>query len=152
MPLILGTLLSFCGVFVPYNAITTFWRYWLYYLDVFTYIMGSILWFILWDKPIVCRPDELATFDPPSGQSCAAYLETFLTQYNPGANLINPDATSGCQVCAYGSGTDYLRTINIEERIVGWRDIGITGIFVMSSYALVFVMMKLRTKAVKKAD
>jgi ABC-type multidrug transport system permease subunit len=114
--------------------------------------MGSILWFVLWDQPVNCRPDELTNFDPPSGQTCGAYLETFLTQYNPGANLLNPESTSGCQVCSYRSGTDYLRTINITEVTTGWRNVGITGIFVVSSYAIVFLMMKLRTKATKKAD
>jgi ATP-binding cassette subfamily G (WHITE) protein 2 (SNQ2) len=45
-----------------------------------------------------------------------------------------------------------LRTINITEVTTGWRNVGITGIFVVSSYAIVFLMMKLRTKATKKAD
>jgi ATP-binding cassette subfamily G (WHITE) protein 2 (SNQ2) len=36
-PLLLGTLLSFCGVFVPYSEMPVYWKYWLYYLDVFTY-------------------------------------------------------------------------------------------------------------------
>jgi ATP-binding cassette subfamily G (WHITE) protein 2 (SNQ2) len=27
-PLFLGTLISFCGVLVPYNQIQVFWRYW----------------------------------------------------------------------------------------------------------------------------
>ncbi len=83
MPLILGTLLAFCGVFVPYQIMPDFWKYWLYYLDVFTYIMGAILWFVLWDVPIICKPNELTTFDPPGGQTCGAYLETYLTEYNP---------------------------------------------------------------------
>jgi ATP-binding cassette, subfamily G (WHITE), member 2, SNQ2 len=34
MPIILGTLVSFSGVLVPYAAITPFWRYWLYYINV----------------------------------------------------------------------------------------------------------------------
>ena len=151
-PLILGTLLAFSGVFVPYSAMQDFWKYWLYYLDVFRYIINSILWFVLWDQPVVCSADELTNFDPPQGQTCQSYLNTYLTQYNPGANLINPEATSGCQVCPYSSGTDYLATININAATTGWRDIGITGIFVISSYAIVFLMMKLRTKATKKAD
>lgn len=156
-----------------------FWKYWLYYLDVFRYILNSILWFVLWDQPVVCRADELTNFDPPTGETCQSYLNTYLTQYNPGANLINPEATSGCQVCSYTTGTDYLATINITDVTTGWRDIGITGIFVISrfvpfaflptyrttrsllpsfvhsypsSYAIVFLMMKLRTKATKKAD
>lgn len=151
-PLILGTLLSFCGVFVPYTAIPNFWKYWLYYLDVFTYIMGSMLWFVIWDEPVTCRPEQLARFDPPQGMTCAAYLEPYMTTVNPGANLLNPVATAGCQVCTYTTGTDYLRTINIKEVYTGWQFVGITGIFVLSSYMLVFVMMKLRTKATKKAD
>ena len=36
LPLILGTLLGFSGVLVPYQAIQAFWRYWLYYLNVST--------------------------------------------------------------------------------------------------------------------
>ncbi|KAJ9095227.1 hypothetical protein QFC20_006704 [Naganishia adeliensis] len=151
-PLLLGTLLSFAGVFVPYSAIPAFWRYWLYYLDVFTYVMGSILWFVMWDQPVNCRPNELATFNPPDGQTCGAYLNSYVTTVNPGANLLNPSASANCQVCTYTTGTDYLRTLNITDKTDGWIMIGITGIFVVSSYALVFVMMKLRTKATKKAD
>jgi ABC-type multidrug transport system permease subunit len=31
-PLLIGTLVSFCGVLVPYAQIQEFWRYWIYYL------------------------------------------------------------------------------------------------------------------------
>jgi ABC-type multidrug transport system permease subunit len=27
-PLVITTLVSFCGVFAPYSQITAFWRYW----------------------------------------------------------------------------------------------------------------------------
>lgn len=40
LPLILGSLLGFSGVLVPYAAIQAFWRYWLYYLNV-SWLMGS---------------------------------------------------------------------------------------------------------------
>jgi ATP-binding cassette subfamily G (WHITE) protein 2 (SNQ2) len=32
-PLILGLLVSFCGVMLPYAQINVFWRYWMYYLN-----------------------------------------------------------------------------------------------------------------------
>lgn len=32
-PLVIGTLVSFCGVLVPYAQITAFWRYWIYWLN-----------------------------------------------------------------------------------------------------------------------
>jgi ATP-binding cassette subfamily G (WHITE) protein 2 (SNQ2) len=121
-------------------------------LNPFTYIMGCLLWFTMWDQPVNCRPEELATFDPPNSLTCGAYLDSYMTNVNPGANLLNPQATSGCQVCTYTTGSNYLATLNITHEYDGWKFVGITGIFVVSSYALVFVMMKLRTKATKKAD
>lgn len=32
-PLLIGTLVSFCGVLVPYDQIPVFWRFWMYYLN-----------------------------------------------------------------------------------------------------------------------
>ncbi|KAL3447825.1 hypothetical protein BJX65DRAFT_317949 [Aspergillus insuetus] len=44
-PLILGTIIAWYGVLVPYSPIIVFWRYWLYYLNPFTYVTGSLLVF-----------------------------------------------------------------------------------------------------------
>jgi ABC-type multidrug transport system permease subunit len=68
------------------------------------------------------------------------------------ANLVNPDATVGFRVCQFHSGSDYLATINITEYYHGWRNIGICVIFALSSYGLVYGLMKLRTKTSKKAE
>lgn len=111
-----------------------------------------MLWFATWDSKVVCKREELAIFDTPNGQTCQSYLSKYLTHINPGANLLNPDATSQCEVCPYNSGTAYLRTINITHSYDGWRNIGITVIFCLSSYALVFALMKLRTKKSKTAE
>jgi hypothetical protein len=174
MPIFLGTLVAFSGVLVPYAAIQPFWRYWLYYLNVslellsskpysshsnpcihrqpFTYLLGAMLWFGIWGTPVYCQPQELAIFNTPNGETCQEYLSIYLTLINPFANLLNPTATSGCQVCPYTTGTGYLYTINITHEYDGWRDIGITAIFCVSSYSLVVALMKLRTKQSKKAE
>ncbi|KAH4116313.1 hypothetical protein HBH47_169040 [Parastagonospora nodorum] len=151
-PLLFGTLISFCGVLVPYSQIQPFWRYWMYYLNPFNYLMGSLLVFSDWDWNIQCTDREFSIFDPPSGQTCAEYLEAWLGGPGSGNNLINPDATAACRVCQYTRGSDYLRTINLNEYSYGWRDAGICVIFAISSYALVYVLFKLRTKASKKAE
>jgi hypothetical protein len=122
MPIILGTLVSFSGVLVPYAAIQPFWRYWLYYIIVslslcpassgssdssrtstkgFTYLIGALLWFGVWGTPVTCTMQELSIFGTPSGETCQQYLAEYLSQINPGANLLNPLATSGCEVCPY---------------------------------------------------
>jgi ATP-binding cassette subfamily G (WHITE) protein 2 (SNQ2) len=67
-------------------------------------------------------------------------------------NLLNPQATTGCEVCQYRTGADYLATLNLPEKYYGWRDAGIVVIFVLSGYGLVFLLMKLRTKKSKKAE
>ena len=151
-PLLIGILVSFCGVLVPYVQIQAFWRYWLYYLNPFNYLMGSMLVFDVWDKQVECGHKELAVFDPPEGSTCAAYLSTYLQAAGSRNNLINPNAMSDCQVCEYRLGSDYLSTLNLTQYYDGWRDAAIVVIFVISSYAMVYALMKLRTKASKKAE
>lgn len=114
--------------------------------------MGSLLTFVDFDWVIHCNDDEFAVFDPPSGETCGTYLRTYLEGAGARNNLTNPDATSSCKVCEYQRGSDYLYTVNIKDYYYGWRDAAICVIFVFSSYALVYALMKLRTKASKKAE
>ncbi|KAJ5641655.1 ABC multidrug transporter atrF [Penicillium lividum] len=151
-PLIIGTLVSFCGVLVPYAQIQAFWRYWIYWLNPFNYLMGGLLVFDIWDTPVNCKESELAIFNTPNGSTCANYLADYMTTIGANMNLLNPDATENCKVCEYAQGSDYLKNLNLKEYYYGWRDIGIVALFALSSYALVYLLMKLRTKASKKAE
>lgn len=151
-PLLIGTLVSFCGVLVPYAQIQAFWRYWIYWMNPFNYLMGGLLVFNVWDTDIRCKESEFAIFDPPAGETCMEYLGPFMETLGSRMNLVNPDATESCKVCQYRYGSDYLYTINLTDYYYGWRDIGIVAIFAISSYALVYLLMKLRTKASKKAE
>ena len=152
-PLIIGTLVSFCGVLVPYQQIQAFWRYWLYWLNPFNYLMGSMLVFDIWGTEVNCADREFALFDPPNGTTCAQYLEGYSqSMFGASSRLINPDATAGCRVCPFKDGSEYLKTMNLMEYMYGWRDAGIVCIFVLSGYVLVFGLMKLRTKTSKKAE
>ncbi|CAG8975972.1 hypothetical protein HYALB_00012307 [Hymenoscyphus albidus] len=150
-PLILGVLVSFCGVLVPYSAIPAFWRYWLYYIDPFNYLMGSLLVFTIFNTQVICKDSEFAIFNPPTGQTCSQYLASYMQGMGALTNLTNPEARSGCRVCQYRTGADYLKTLNLLEYYYGWRDAGICVIFMLSSYAIVFLLMKLRTKRSKTA-
>jgi ABC-type multidrug transport system permease subunit/ABC-type multidrug transport system ATPase subunit len=152
-PLVIGTLVSFCGVLVPYSQMQAFWRYWMYYLNPFNYLMGSLLVFDVWGSEVTCTEREFARFSPPNGTTCGDYLSDYIGQgLGIAANLINPDATDECKVCSYTQGEDYLRTLNLKEYYYGWRDAAIVALFAISSYAMVYLLMKLRTKASKKAE
>ncbi|KAA8646438.1 hypothetical protein EYZ11_000293 [Aspergillus tanneri] len=150
-PLVISTLVLFCGIFVPYAELNAFWKYWLYYLNPFNYVVAGMLTFDIWDSKVTCSENELAIFDPANG-TCAEYLKDYIAKAGRSINLINPDARSNCRVCQYKRGSDFLRTLNINHYYYGWRDVGISVIFAISGYALVFGLMKLRTKASKKAE
>lgn len=151
-PIILGTLVSFCGVLVPYAQIQPFWRYWMYYLNPFNYLMGSLLTFTTFDAPVVCQLQEFAIFDPPNGTSCGEYLAAYQRGLGARTNLTNPDATQGCRVCEYSRGSDYLAALNLEDYYYGWRDAALVAMFAVSGYVLVYLLMKLRTKRSKTAE
>lgn len=152
-PVVITVLVSFCGVLVPFGQIQEFWRYWIYYLDPFNYLMGSLLVFATQDAPVNCADSEFALFDPPSNTTCADYLSSYLASpLAAGANLVNPSDTSQCRVCQFTTGSDYLATLNLGEYKDGWRDAAIVVIFSISSYVMVYLLMKLRTKASKKAQ
>lgn len=151
-PVIITVLVSFCGVLVPFASIQEFWRYWLYYLDPFNYFTGSLLIFSTFDAKVSCTDQEFALFDTPNNQTCADYLSTYLAGLGSRTRLVNPTATAGCRVCQYRRGSDFLATLSLGEYYYGWRNIGIIAIFSISSYAMVYALMKLRTKASKKAE
>ena len=151
-PFFLGTLVMFCGVLVPYIQIQPFWRYWLYYINPFNYLMGSLLVLNLWETEVNCAEGEFAIFDPPDNTTCFEYLAEYMAETGAAANLINPNVTKACRVCQYNNGSDYLRGLNLLEYSYGWRNAGIVVLFALSSYALVYALMKLRTKSTKKAE
>ncbi|KAF4552880.1 ABC-2 type transporter-like protein 4 [Elsinoe fawcettii] len=151
-PLVIFTLAGFSGTLVPYGQITAFWRYWLYYLNPFNYLIGALMVFTTWEVQVTCKESELAIFNPADNQTCGTYLGPYLQGVGSGANLLNPDALESCRVCQYREGKDYLRTLNLLEYDYGWRNAGIVTLFTFSSYALVYLLMKLRTKSSKKAE
>jgi ABC-type multidrug transport system permease subunit len=121
-PIVVGAgLISFCGVVVPYAAMQPFWRYWLYYLDPFSYLVGGLLGPVIWDVQVHCQPDELTSFSAPGGQTCGEYMAEFLSS-NAGY-ITDPNATGSCSYCPYTTGADYAKTFNMREEYYGWRDV-----------------------------
>ncbi|KAF9875080.1 ABC multidrug transporter [Colletotrichum karsti] len=150
-PILIGAgLINFCGVVVPYSQITAFWRYWLYWLDPFTYLIQGLLEPVSWGVEVECQPNELTHIPLPSNSTCGEYISEFLSS-NAGYVVDSANDTS-CAYCPYSTGADYMRTMNINDSSYGWRGVGITALFCVSSYALVFLMMKLRTKTTKTAN
>ena len=88
---------------------------------------------------ITCKSEEFAVFDPPSGQTCAAWARDFVNA--AGGYLDNPNDSAACRYCQYSvSGIDtWPRGFVLTPGKVGdefflplniryshrWRDVGI---------------------------
>lgn len=127
-PVLIGAgLISFCGVVVPYAQMQPFWRYWIYYLDPFTYLVGGLLGEVLWDVEVKCKMDELVRFSAPQGQTCAQYMGDFISR-ETGYLVDSVAAGLGageCGFCKYSTGADYARGFNLLERYYSWRDVSV---------------------------
>lgn len=121
-PVLIGAgLISFCGVVVPYSQLQAFWRYWIYYLDPFTYLVGGLLGEVLWDIKVQCEPSEFVTFSAPSGQTCGEYMADFLSLQ--AGYLLDSNSTTICSFCQYSTGADYAKTFNLQAKYYSWRDV-----------------------------
>lgn len=125
----------FNGVVQPYNQISVFWRYWMYYVNPYTYWIGGVLAATLDGAPIECSVEEVARFDIPPGQTCLSYARAFADRA-PGY-VINPSATANCGYCPLSSGNEYLEALNIRPDHK-WRNMGIFLAFCVSNWALVY--------------
>ncbi|KAL3447762.1 ABC-2 type transporter-domain-containing protein [Aspergillus insuetus] len=149
-PLVLGAgLIGFCGVVVPYAQINVFWRYWLYYLDPFTYLIGGLLGEVLWDAKVDCADSEWVKIDIPGNETCGSYMGSFIEA--AGGYVRDATSMASCEYCEYAVGSEYAAQFNLKAKYYSWRDTGITALFCISTYLCVFLMMKLRSKKTKTA-
>ena len=95
----------FSGIVVPYPAMPTFWRSWMYHLAPFTYLVQSFLGLIAHNVPVQCEPSELAQFSPPPGQTCEQYANPYIRQ---AGGYVETLSNGMCGFCQYASGDQYV--------------------------------------------
>ncbi|KAK7187971.1 ABC-2 type transporter [Paraphaeosphaeria sporulosa] len=117
----------FNGVLQAPSALPRFWIF-MYRVSPFTYWVGGIVSTLLHGREVICTENETSRFNPPSGQTCQAYMAEYL-QAAPG-QLQNPDATTDCMYCPLSNADQFLAGSNIYygER---WRNFGIIWAFVI---------------------
>ncbi|KAI0006223.1 ABC-2 type transporter-domain-containing protein [Russula compacta] len=133
---------NMCGVTIPYPELGKFWRPWLYQLNPYTRMLSTILSTELTGLKITCKPEEFTVFNPPSGQTCAAWASDFVNA--AGGSLDNPNDSSGCRYCQYKVGDEFFLPLNIRFSH-RWRDLGIYFcIFVFNFIATIIASRYLR--------
>ena len=74
------------------------------------YFLGGTISTVLHGVKAKCKEEELSYFDTPSSQTCAEYVQDFLSQ-NAGY-LMNPEATESCAYCKFDTGDAYAQTLD----------------------------------------
>ncbi|KAL4916188.1 ABC-2 type transporter-domain-containing protein [Aspergillus aurantiobrunneus] len=131
--------LVFNGVMQPPNALPGFWIF-MYRVSPLTYLISGLTSTGLHARAIECTDEELSVFNPPSGQNCGDYMNSYL-QVAPGT-LYNPLDMQNCQYCSLNDADQYLSASNIyySER---WRNFGIgwayIGFNILGTVALYYI-------------
>jgi hypothetical protein len=98
-------------------------------------------YFIRYSPALIFTEDsEFSVFNPPSGQQCLQYAQSYINSV--GGYINNPNATSACQYCAYAKGDDFYKPVGIsfDNR---WRDLGIFIGFLTFNVIVVSVFIPL---------
>jgi ABC-type multidrug transport system permease subunit/ABC-type multidrug transport system ATPase subunit len=146
VPVFFLFVVSFCGVVVPYAALPKFWQSWMYYATPFRYLLEGFLAVAVHDRQVICASNEFARFLPPPGQTCESYTREHIAQV--GGYVQN--GTDGlCELCQYATGDEFARGFNVFYSKV-WLDFGITWIFCVFNFAVVFACTWLYLGGFKK--
>lgn len=128
------TLMSilFNGVLQTPGNLPDFWMF-MYRVSPFTYWVGGMVATMLAGRPVVCGEREVSILDPPSGQSCGEYLDSFANA--TGGTIQNPDDLQTCRYCALSNADQFLAGSNIYygER---WRNFCIVFAFIIFNVAV----------------
>ncbi|KAG2033358.1 pleiotropic drug resistance ABC transporter [Suillus americanus] len=135
--LLFSTVFSFVvmfnGVLQPFRALG--WWTWMYRVSPFMYLVEGLLGQAIGGQLINCASIELVQINPPSGLSCATYMDPFISF--AGGYLTNPDATTECLYCPYRTTDEFMfSSFNILYSH-HWRNTGIVlGVVVFNVCAM----------------
>ncbi len=128
------TLMSilFNGVLQSASQLPGFWLF-MYRASPFTYWVGGMVATMVSGRQVICAEREVSIFDPPSGQTCGKYLESYASQ--AGGQVQNPNATSGCEYCALSNSDQFLAgsSIYYGDR---WRNFGLMFAYLIFNIAI----------------
>jgi len=134
-PVLFGITFSFTGILVPWAQLQSVFREFVYYVNPIAWAARGMIGNVIHGIEVVCAPQELVSFHPPSGQTCAQYAGDWLATTS--GYFVDDNATFNCQYCQFKNGDEYLATINIKfaDR---WHYFGYFMIFIFTNILLIF--------------
>lgn len=126
---------SFCGVVVPYAALSSFWRSWMYWLTPFHYLLEGLLATVTHGIEVKCDSTEFARFAAPPGQNCTSYTEAYVAQ---AGGYVQTGADGMCEFCQYANGDEFAASFNAFYSHI-WRNYGIFWAYILFNFSVVFL-------------
>ncbi|TLS30947.1 hypothetical protein PpBr36_02250 [Pyricularia pennisetigena] len=108
---------AFAGVLAGPNDLPGFWIF-MYRVNPFTYIVEAFVATSLADAPVKCIDTELLAFEPPSGESCTAYLGPYIRQKG---GYLAGEGNGSCSYCPTAESNSFLTAHGLHFEDC-WRD------------------------------
>lgn len=120
---------AFCGVLAGPNELPGFWIF-MYRVNPFTYVVEAFLGTTLANAPVECASNEILTFAPPNGSTCAEYVADYISA--AGGHLIRPsgESTDECRFCTISDTNAFLASIDVDFAN-RWRNFGFLWVFII---------------------
>ncbi|CCF55557.1 hypothetical protein KAFR_0A01180 [Kazachstania africana CBS 2517] len=123
---VFAAMLLFCGILQPKEKMPGVLKA-IYDTSPFTYVVQSLVAPLVHKKKVVCNKNDFFVLDPPSGQTCFQYMESYIDQH--AGYLSNPTATSDCEYCPYSYQSDVVTQFNVKWSY-RWRNFGFMWIYI----------------------
>ncbi|QKX59307.1 uncharacterized protein TRUGW13939_06439 [Talaromyces rugulosus] len=136
VPAFFTFVVSFCGVVVPYMALPSFWRSWMYWLTPFKYLLEAYLGVVVHKQSVQCIGREEAKFSPPPGMTCQGYAGAFAAQ---SGGYVQDSGNGMCSFCQYSTGDQFAEGFNVSYSNK-WRNFGIFWAYIGFNFAAVFFL------------
>lgn len=113
-----------------------FWKF-MYWVVPFTYLGEGMLVTGVDNIPITCSSEELLTIVTPAGQTCAAYLGSYISM---AGGYIPQNLSAGeCQYCPVSNSRDILSNFSMEYGH-RWRNLGIMFIYIFANVGATYAL------------
>ncbi|KAI9651547.1 MAG: hypothetical protein M1831_000763 [Alyxoria varia] len=128
--LLFSLTLIFCGVLAGPTSLPGFWIF-MYRVSPFTYLVSVMLSTAVANTSVICASNEFVHFQParPGQQTCAEYLDPYISQAGGYLTAASRDSTTSCEFCALDDTNVFLNQLSIDYS-TRWRDFGIMWVYI----------------------
>jgi ATP-binding cassette subfamily G (WHITE) protein 2 (PDR) len=147
--LLFSLTLVFCGVLAGPTALPGFWIF-MYRVSPFTYLVDGMISVGLANTDVICSDVEYLTFNPPSGQTCAQYLQPYISAAGGYVTQATMNATENCQLCPMSDTNIFLSQIS-SSYSHRWRNFGLMWVYIVFNvFGAIFLYWLARVPKGKK--